>query len=102
MFTFIYWSNDNHVSFIESSGQLTYNLRRVPIPKQCNIKGECKIGLLRSRHILIRFVSIEDFVNMMSKTSLTSSGKKSFFSLVAYSHDMATTNKTNPSCARFI
>ncbi|KAH0669203.1 hypothetical protein KY285_023362 [Solanum tuberosum] len=27
---------------------------RTIIPRQCNIKGECKIGLLRNRHVLIR------------------------------------------------
>lgn len=28
---------------------------RIQIPKQCNVKGECKICLLRNRHILMRF-----------------------------------------------
>lgn len=42
---------------------------RTLIPKQCKIKGKCKIGLLRNRHILIRFSLQEDFINMMSKTS---------------------------------
>lgn len=41
---------------------------RFQIPKQCNIKGECKIGLLRNRHILMRFTLQEDFINMMSKS----------------------------------
>ncbi|WMV08879.1 hypothetical protein MTR67_002264 [Solanum verrucosum] len=43
-------------------------LRRI-IPKQCNIKGACQIGLLRHRHVLMRFELFEDFVNMMSKPS---------------------------------
>ncbi|KAH0706296.1 hypothetical protein KY285_012268 [Solanum tuberosum] len=43
-------------------------LRRT-IPKQCNIKGACQIGLLRHRHVLMRFELFEDFVNIMSKPS---------------------------------
>ncbi|KAG5571075.1 hypothetical protein H5410_060841 [Solanum commersonii] len=35
--------------------------------KQRKIKGDCKKGLLRNRHILMRFSLIEDFINMMSK-----------------------------------
>lgn len=37
--------------------------------KQCNIKGECQIGVLRNRYILMRFSCEEDFINMMSKPS---------------------------------
>ncbi|KAG5611139.1 hypothetical protein H5410_022420 [Solanum commersonii] len=40
---------------------------RNQIPKQCIVKGDCKIGLLRNRHIHIRFNLEEDFINMMSK-----------------------------------
>jgi len=40
---------------------------RIQIPKQCNMKGECKVGLLRNRHILMRFSRQENFINMMSK-----------------------------------
>ncbi|WMV24325.1 hypothetical protein MTR67_017710 [Solanum verrucosum] len=38
------------------------------IPRQCNIKGDSKIGLLRNRHILIRLDQQEDFINLMSKS----------------------------------
>lgn len=41
--------------------------RRSLIPRQCNIKGDCKIGLLRNRHILICLDQQEDFINLMSK-----------------------------------
>ncbi|WMV08623.1 hypothetical protein MTR67_002008 [Solanum verrucosum] len=40
---------------------------RIQIPKQCGIKGDCRIGLLRNRHILIRLNRMEDFVNIMAK-----------------------------------
>ncbi|KAH0754526.1 hypothetical protein KY290_024796 [Solanum tuberosum] len=40
---------------------------RTSIPRQCNIKGECKLGLLRNRHVLIRLDQQEDFINLMSK-----------------------------------
>ncbi|MCD7462247.1 hypothetical protein HAX54_048124 [Datura stramonium] len=38
------------------------------VPTQCGIKGDCRIGVLRNRHILIRFALVEDFVNLMAKT----------------------------------
>lgn len=37
----------------------------IQIPKKCNIKGECKIGLLRNRHMLLRLRQIEDFATVM-------------------------------------
>ncbi|KAH0633321.1 hypothetical protein KY284_036107 [Solanum tuberosum] len=42
---------------------------QIQIPKQYNIKGDCKIGLLRYRHILIRFNWEDDFINIMSKST---------------------------------
>ncbi|KAH0761354.1 hypothetical protein KY290_017427 [Solanum tuberosum] len=42
------------------------DLRRL-IPKQCELKGECKIGLLSNRHILIRASLLEDYVHLLSK-----------------------------------
>ncbi|KAK6794274.1 hypothetical protein RDI58_007727 [Solanum bulbocastanum] len=38
---------------------------RTIIPRQCNIIGECKIGLLRNRHVLIRLEQQEDFINLL-------------------------------------
>ncbi|KAG5595667.1 hypothetical protein H5410_036899, partial [Solanum commersonii] len=79
---------------------------RIQIPKQCDVKGGCKIGLLRNRHTLMRFELFENFVNMMSKNSYCITGKDGIFILTglcfreAYSLDMATINKTRPSCAR--
>ncbi|WMV57128.1 hypothetical protein MTR67_050513 [Solanum verrucosum] len=40
---------------------------RKAIPSQCGIKGECMVGLLRNRHILIRLSSMEDYINIISK-----------------------------------
>lgn len=37
------------------------------IPQQCDVKGSCQIGLLRTKHILIRLTKQEDFVNLISK-----------------------------------
>ncbi|KAH0649909.1 hypothetical protein KY284_029821 [Solanum tuberosum] len=37
------------------------------IPKQCELKGECKIGLLSKMHILIRATLLEDYVHLLSK-----------------------------------
>ncbi|KAH0713421.1 hypothetical protein KY289_009380 [Solanum tuberosum] len=37
------------------------------IPKQCDLKGECNIGLLTNRYVLIRATLLEDYVNLLSK-----------------------------------
>ncbi|KAH0669551.1 hypothetical protein KY289_024044 [Solanum tuberosum] len=37
------------------------------IPKQCELKGECNIGLLSNSHILIWTTNLEDYVNLLSK-----------------------------------
>ncbi|KAG5581379.1 hypothetical protein H5410_052006 [Solanum commersonii] len=42
---------------------------QLQISIHCDVKGECKIGLLRHRHILMRFSRQDDFINMMSKSS---------------------------------
>lgn len=42
-------------------------LKRI-IPKQCDLKGECNIGVLNSRHILIRASNMEDYVNVLFKS----------------------------------
>ncbi|WMV08314.1 hypothetical protein MTR67_001699 [Solanum verrucosum] len=119
---------------------------RIQIPRQRNVKGECKIGLLRNRHILMRFNTHDDFINMMSKPNYyiqskdgysymkrpliydatfnieketmqamgwisfsdlkpTYFVKESIFLLASavgkpLQLDMATINKTRPSCAR--
>jgi len=119
---------------------------RTILPHQCNIKGECKIGLLRNRHILIRLDQKADFINLMSKSiyyTLAKDGysysmrpqiydakfkvdeettqamawisfpdlkptyfvREALFSLATavgkpLQLDMATINKTRPSCAR--
>ncbi|KAG5571228.1 hypothetical protein H5410_060994 [Solanum commersonii] len=39
------------------------------IPTQCNIKGDCHIGLFRNRHALIRLSLKEDFINVTSKVA---------------------------------
>lgn len=37
------------------------------IPKQCELKGECKISLLSNRHVVIRATCLEDYVHLLSK-----------------------------------
>ncbi|WMV07384.1 hypothetical protein MTR67_000769 [Solanum verrucosum] len=41
-------------------------LRKI-IPKQCGLKGECNIGLLTNKYVLIRATLLEDYVNLLSK-----------------------------------
>lgn len=50
-----------------SYGSIDLEDLRVQIPKQCNVKGDCKIGLLRNRHIWMGFSNMNDFVNIMDK-----------------------------------
>ncbi|KAH0669305.1 hypothetical protein KY285_023463 [Solanum tuberosum] len=42
------------------------DLRKL-IAKQCELKGECNIGLLSNRHVLIRATLLEDYVHLLSK-----------------------------------
>lgn len=42
------------------------DLRRL-IPKFCEQKGECKIGLLSNRHVLIKATLLEDYIHLLSK-----------------------------------
>ncbi|XP_049410642.1 uncharacterized protein LOC125873836 [Solanum stenotomum] len=37
------------------------------IPKQCELKGECNIGLLSNRLVLIKAMLLEDYVHLLSK-----------------------------------
>ncbi|KAG5589354.1 hypothetical protein H5410_039868 [Solanum commersonii] len=37
------------------------------ILKQCEMRGECNIGLLSNRHVLIRTSCLEDYVSLLSK-----------------------------------
>lgn len=55
-------------------GKFTYGwpeiheLRR-QIPRQCELKGDCKIRLLCNRYILIRASLMKDYVHLLSKPS---------------------------------
>lgn len=42
-------------------------IRRI-VPIQCGIKGECTIGYLRDRHVLIRFTLWQNFIEFSSKS----------------------------------
>lgn len=43
-------------------------LRRI-ILAQCGVKGECNIGLLRDRHVLIRLTLWQDFIDFTLKSA---------------------------------
>lgn len=43
-------------------------LRRL-VPIQCGIKGECNIGYLRDKNVLIRMTLWQDFLNFTSKSA---------------------------------
>ncbi|KAG5611951.1 hypothetical protein H5410_023232 [Solanum commersonii] len=49
-------------------GASSPNLRKI-LPQQLGFKGECNIGLLESRHVLLRFTLKEDYIAIFSKTS---------------------------------
>ncbi|WMV59282.1 hypothetical protein MTR67_052667 [Solanum verrucosum] len=53
-------------------GKFTYDVAdleelRLIISKQCNIYGDCQIGLLRNKHIFIRLNQHANFVNLILK-----------------------------------
>ncbi|PHU19617.1 hypothetical protein BC332_10768 [Capsicum chinense] len=54
-----------------SYGWPDFDNLRIQLPKQLNIKGDCKIGLLRNRLILMRFDRTEDFVKALDKNIVT-------------------------------
>lgn len=37
------------------------------IPKQCESKGDCKIGLFSNRDVLINASLLEDYIHLLSK-----------------------------------
>lgn len=42
---------------------------RKSVPAQCGIKGDCRMGVLTNRHILIKCALLEDFVNLMANSA---------------------------------
>ncbi|KAH0761377.1 hypothetical protein KY290_017450 [Solanum tuberosum] len=86
-------------------------LRKI-IPKQCKLKGDVTIGLLCNRYVLIRASRMEDYemstvIAWISLQALPPNffDRETIFSLVAavgkpLRVDMATSDKTRPSCAR--
>ncbi|KAG5611236.1 hypothetical protein H5410_022517 [Solanum commersonii] len=52
-------------------------LRRT-IPGQCGIKSECTIGVLDTRHILIRLTSLEDYVHPLSTIAFYVKARENF------------------------
>ncbi|KAG5600706.1 hypothetical protein H5410_032076 [Solanum commersonii] len=52
------------------------DLRRL-IPKQCELKGDCNIGLLSNRHMLIRASLLEDYAQKASSSERTISEVRS-------------------------
>ncbi|TMW89545.1 hypothetical protein EJD97_017039 [Solanum chilense] len=66
-----------YASSISENQRYSENLSNQPevpdlqkiLPPQLGFKGECNIGLLESRHVLLRFTLKEDYVAIFSKTS---------------------------------
>ena len=48
------------------------------MPSKCGIKGDCKVGLFRPRHVLIRCSLMEDFINLTSKGAYYLKAKHGF------------------------
>ncbi|KAG5604333.1 hypothetical protein H5410_025825 [Solanum commersonii] len=55
-------------------------LRRT-IPGQCGIKSECIIGVLDTRHILIRLTTMEDYVNLLSTSAFYVKAKECYWQM---------------------
>lgn len=62
-----------------SYGWLKIQDLRKLIPTQCELKGECKIGLLINRHILIRASLLEDYVHLFLKPAFYITQRHKFF-----------------------
>ncbi|KAG5581764.1 hypothetical protein H5410_052391 [Solanum commersonii] len=89
------------------------DLRRL-IPKQCELKGNVNIGLLSNTYVLIRTTLLEDYVTLLSKPQFYITKNHWSYPMrtlkwdpmfnpeeeTSIAVDMATLNKTRPSCAR--
>ncbi|KAH0651903.1 hypothetical protein KY284_031815 [Solanum tuberosum] len=51
------------------------------IPGQCGIKSECTIGVLDTRHILIRLTTMEDYVHLLSSSAFYVKAKESYWQM---------------------
>lgn len=63
-----------------------HELRKL-IPKECELKGDCKIGLLCNRHILICVSLLEDHVHLLSKLAFSISYKSSSYPMRTFKWD---------------
>ncbi|WMV24704.1 hypothetical protein MTR67_018089 [Solanum verrucosum] len=54
---------------------------RKAIPKHCGIKGECTIGVLDSRYILIRLSTLEDYVQLLSTSAYYIKAKENYWQM---------------------
>ena len=58
-------------------GKFSYGWRDIQdlikfIPTQCELKGQCNIGLLSNIHVFIRETLLEDYVHLLSNPTFTS------------------------------
>ncbi|WMV43302.1 hypothetical protein MTR67_036687 [Solanum verrucosum] len=61
-------------------------LRRT-LPGQCGIKSECVIGVLDTRHILIRLTNLEDYVHLLSATAFYVKAKDNYWQMRTFKWD---------------
>ncbi|KAG5568645.1 hypothetical protein H5410_064340 [Solanum commersonii] len=54
---------------------------RKAIPSQCGIKGDCSIGVLDTRHILIRLTIMEDYVHVLSSAAFYIKAKENYWQM---------------------
>ncbi|KAG5628412.1 hypothetical protein H5410_000129 [Solanum commersonii] len=111
------------VVMLQGEPNITWKASEVRSLDNYGIKSECTIGVLDSRHILIRLNSLEDYVQVLSTTAYYVKARNNYwqmrtlkwdpwfepdeaiFSIAAavgkpLTVDMATRNQTRPSCAR--
>ncbi|KAK4726324.1 hypothetical protein R3W88_031241 [Solanum pinnatisectum] len=62
------------------------DLRKL-IPKQCELKGECNIGLLSNRHVLIRATLLEDYADLLSKSAFYITQRNGLFPMRTWKWD---------------
>ncbi|KAH0639363.1 hypothetical protein KY285_035949 [Solanum tuberosum] len=63
------------------------DLRKL-ITKQCELKGDCNIGLLSNRHVLIRATLLEDYVHLLSKPAFYITQNNWFFPMRTLKWDL--------------
>ncbi|KAK4337526.1 hypothetical protein RND71_042013 [Anisodus tanguticus] len=82
-----------------SYGWPEISVLRTSIPKQCELKGAVKIGLLCNRHILLRCSLFEDYMALMARPMFYVKDKNQYYAMRTFKWDPCFTVEEETSIA---